>query len=254
MKGLLMKKISILILVMVSLVFGQDISNYILNAKKQVQIGYYSWDEKQMLEARATFERLLGKSDRDWLIRYYIAYCDYRLTTYAINQKNKEAVKKYLQDGFEQLEQCLDIKPEYADAWALISAMYGYKIALIPWSGILYGPKSSKAIATAKELEPNNPRIALIEGISAFHTPEQWGGGKERARELLIKSSELFRNDKPTSELPDWGYSEAHAWLGILYQQEDDITTAKQHYLKALEIDPGNGWVRYNLLPKLSNQ
>ncbi|MFA4922514.1 MAG: tetratricopeptide repeat protein, partial [Candidatus Neomarinimicrobiota bacterium] len=64
----------------------------------------------------------------------------------------------------------------------------------------------------------------------------------------------LFRNDKPTSELPDWGYSEAHAWLGILYQQEDDITTAKQHYLKALEIDPGNGWVRYNLLPKLSNQ
>jgi hypothetical protein len=35
MKGLLMKKISILILVMVSLVFGQDISNYILNAKNR---------------------------------------------------------------------------------------------------------------------------------------------------------------------------------------------------------------------------
>jgi tetratricopeptide (TPR) repeat protein len=241
-----------LFLLTAGLGFSQDISSYIQNAKMQVQTGYYNWDEKQMLAGRAAFERLLGKSERDWLIRYYIAYCDYRLTTYAVNQKDTPKIKKYLRDGFEQLEQCLALNPQCADAWALMSAMYGYKIAVSPWSGFWYGPKSGTAIATAKKLEPNNPRIALIEGISAFHTPEKWGGGRERARSLFMKAIELFKTEHPASGLPDWGYSEAYAWFGILCQKENDPATANMHFLKALEIDPENGWVRYNLLPKVN--
>ena len=59
--------------------------------------------------------------------------------------------------------------------------------------------------------------------------------------------------EKPTDPIhPVWGHSETYAWLGIAYMDRDEENSARAAFEKALEIDPNNGWVKYELLPKVS--
>jgi hypothetical protein len=77
-----------------------------------------------------------------------------------------------------------------------------------------YGTEAGKALAQAKQLEPNNPRIYFMEGQSLFGMPEQFGGGKDKAKPLFEKSIALFKTYKPVSNLhPVWGLKQAEGML-----------------------------------------
>ncbi len=76
-----------------------------------------------------------------------------------------------------------------------------------------YGQEASKALATAKELDPNNPRVYYLEGMNIFGTPEQFGGGKAKAKPVLEKAVELYKVENPKPLYPDWGKKEAEAKL-----------------------------------------
>ena len=232
-------------------VLSQTVEEYILQGKDKIESSCSQWNMKGMLEARAVFERLLTKSDKDWLLNYYIAYCDYRLTNYAFGENDKKAARRYVSDGIKKLKACVDEKSDCADAYALLSSFYGNKIALNPWSGFWNGPKSGKMIEKAFTLEPGNPRLYLISGISAFYTPEKWDGGKEQAKEALGKAIELFNDENVEVTMPDWGHSESYGWLGLVELAMGDTNNAVINYRKALEIDPDNGWVKYRLLPRI---
>ena len=80
-----------------------------------------------------------------------------------------------------------------------------------------------------------------------------WGGSKERAIEGFQRAAYLFAQEKPTDPIhPVWGHSETYAWLGIAYMDRDEENSAREAFEKALEIDPDNGWVKYDLLPKVT--
>jgi hypothetical protein len=71
-----------------------------------------------------------------------------------------------------------------------------------------YGQISEMAVAAAKKINPENPRIKLLEGQSIFYTPEDYGGGKKKAEPLLKEALEKFAAFKPASILhPNWGLS-----------------------------------------------
>lgn len=246
-----MIRIILVLLVSAITVLSQSIEEYIIQGKEKIESAHLHWDKNGMLEARAFFERILSKTDKVWLVNYYIAYCDYRLTTYAFGENNKKEAKKYVNDGIKRLKISIEAKSNFADAYALLSSFYGNKIALNPWSGFWYGPKSGKMIEKAFALEPNNPRLHIISGISAYYTPETWGGSKEKSRETFNKAAELFKNENVEAILPDWGYSEVYGWLGLVELNLGDTSSAKVHFKRALEINPENGWVKYNLLPQV---
>lgn len=195
--------IILILLISAVMVFSQSIEEYVIQGKEKIESAYLHWDKNGMLEARAFFERILSKTDQVWLLNYYIAYCNYRLTAYAFSENNKKEANMYVNDGIKRLNACLDSKLDCADAYALLSSFYGNKIALNPWSGFWNGPKSGKMIEKAFALEPNNPRIHIISGISAFYTPEKWGGGKEKSREAFSKAAELFKNENVEAIMPD---------------------------------------------------
>jgi tetratricopeptide (TPR) repeat protein len=242
-----MKKTFIAIVLLTSLILGQDSEDYIIQGKQKIEAAYFAWDKAAMLEARAHFER----PEESWLTNYYIAYCDYRLISYEFGQDDKNAAKQYINDAILQLDKCLDAKPDCADAYALLSSLYGDKIALNPWSGIWYGPKVGKMMEQAFATDPNNPRVYLINGVSAFYTPDRWGGGREKAEQSLKKAAELFKTEKIGKALPDWGHSETYAWLGMVALARQDTIQARQYYNEALVIDPDFGWVKYQLLPQI---
>jgi hypothetical protein len=69
-----------------------------------------------------------------------------------------------------------------------------------------YGPVAQEALETARKLNPENPRVYLLEGQDKFYTPEQFGGSKAEAKKLFELAIKKFETFKPANELdPDWG-------------------------------------------------
>ena len=75
-------------------------------------------------------------------------------------------------------------------------------------------PIAQGALAKAKELDPENPRITVLLAEDAYFTPEQFGGSKTKGIELFNKSLEQFKLYKPKTALaPNWGKEEAEYFL-----------------------------------------
>lgn len=72
-----------------------------------------------------------------------------------------------------------------------------------------YGPMAAEALAKAKKLNPENPRVYLLEGQDKFYTPEEFGGSKEEAKKLFEESLRKFEAQKVESSIhPAWGINQ----------------------------------------------
>ena len=79
-----------------------------------------------------------------------------------------------------------------------------------------------------------------------------FGGSKEKGLQGFQRAAELFAQEEPTDPIhPVWGHSRTYAWLGIAYQNQGELESARAAFEKALEIDPDFGWVKNWLLPEL---
>ena len=63
------------------------------------------------------------------------------------------------------------------------------------------------------ELNPNNPRLYYLQGMSLFNTPEQFGGGKDKAKPVFEKAVELYKAEQPKPLYPHWGQQQAEDML-----------------------------------------
>jgi tetratricopeptide (TPR) repeat protein len=231
------------------------IDSFIVKGKQQLHHALNTWKEQDLLSARAFFERLQTDPTYSWLIHYYIALADYRIVSFYFSQQNQEQAKKYIDDGIEHLQSCLEMKDDFAEAYSLLSSLYGNKIGTDPQLGMTLGPKSGVMMAKAMKLEPQNPRTQLIAAWSAYFTPKMWGGGKDKAKEHYEQAIAFFDSFKVTDPLlPDWGHDEAYAWLGMAQMEAEEFEAAKTNFNKALEINPEYGWVKYVLLQDLQKK
>jgi hypothetical protein len=81
---------------------------------------------------------------------------------------------------------------------------------------MIYGAAASEALEEAKKLNPENPRVFLLEGIDKYYTPEQFGGSKEEAKKLFKKASEKMESFKPASSIhPSWGAAQIKYFLTL---------------------------------------
>jgi len=231
------------------------LDSLIIENRNNLQAAYDYQDEDKMIESRAAFERLLDKGEEEWLVRYYIGLADYYIGQSFLITANKEKAKKYIDDGIEQLEECIDLNEKFSEGYVLLAHIYGSKISILPISAMTLGVKSSDLISTAKRLEPSNPRIYLVSGISSFFTPKMFGGGEKKAKESLLIAVKLFpKYNLPRLSFPIWGYEETYVWLGRIAEKQDSLQLAKEYYEKALEIKPNYPWVKYKLLPDLKRK
>lgn len=78
-----------------------------------------------------------------------------------------------------------------------------------------YGMQASKALVEAMELNSANPRIYYLQGMSLFNTPEQFGGGKVKAKEKFEVALEYFAKEKALPMYPNWGKEQTEAQIKI---------------------------------------
>ncbi|MCY3820334.1 MAG: tetratricopeptide repeat protein, partial [Gammaproteobacteria bacterium] len=184
------------------------------------------------------------------LLECAIAYVGYRLANLRDVPEQEQA--DLVDDAVERLEALVSDDPEYAEAHALLGALYGLQIGRDASRGVVLGVRASRALDRAEAAAPDNPRVALLQGISAFHRPARFGGGLDRAERLLRRSLDLFSHEPPDQPWPNWGRFDAHVWLGQTLARQNDPSGARTEYDAALLLAPDSGWVKFVLLPALN--
>ena len=229
---------------------AQPADSLIVSGRQMLQAGESANDLDAMYAARATFERALADTGLVAWGHYYIALADYRIA--GLLEGESKDPSEHLNAAVEHLKKATEINPQAAEAYSLLSSVYGWQIGLSPMKSMLLGPRVGKAAQKAKQLAPDNPRVVLSAAISDFNTPKMFGGNKEKGLQGFQRAAELFAQEEPTDPIqPVWGHREAYAWLGIAYQGRGELESARAAFEKALEIDPNFGWVKYWLLPEL---
>jgi len=208
-------------------------------------------DAATVKEIRATLIRQLTaapSSPKAPLLRYTIAYGEMRM---AFSDKLSAAEQTAgLADAETQLNQAVKADPQFGEAYGLLGQVYGMQIAKNTDLGATLGPSTAEAIERAFELAPNSPRVAIIRAQGLLHTPAEYGGDPKLAEAELRRAIQLFEKEPASAAWPNWGRFDAHAWLGQALAARGDTDGARAEYKAALEVSPGNGWVK-NLMAQL---
>jgi len=184
----------------------------------------------------------------DALVNHYLGYALYRLGMQALEDDNDLAIEA-LEESEVYLQRSMRIHP-IAESHALLAAVLGMRI-IDDATAMTLGMRSGAEMGKARKLDPANPRVRLLEGISAFHAPEMWGGGHDAALAHFLAAVELFAEDEPAPPLPGWGLAETYAWLGRTHAALGNMEEARGADGRALELEPEYAWVRDVLLPGL---
>lgn len=179
---------------------------------------------------------------------FQLALTEYGLLNATMADNDKKLFSDYADACQERLESLTDSKKFGSEAKALLSGVYGYKIAYSPLKGMMYGPKSSTLLDQAMEENPSSPIVLKMYAANQYFTPEMWGGDKETALKAFEKSTEFFQKNKQEKT---WMNLDNLAWTGMIYQEKGQPDKAKETWEKALEIEPNFYWVSKSLLPSL---
>lgn len=225
------------------------------SANKLIEVGIASEQSAGLDQAIALLDRVLTVTPNEGVLLHYKGYALYRkANTIMGDEKKKAEAKALLEEADDALESSLKTLA-WPESYALRASVTGQMIGLgNPMSGMILGPRSESQMDKAIELGPKNPRVFMLKGVGTMFKPGMFGGGADKAEKELLKAIELFASDRPVAPAPAWGHAEVYAWLGQAYAQQDKITEARAAYQKALELDPGNGWVVHVLLPALDKK
>ena len=221
-----------------------------VEGKELLQQATDSSNLDQLHEAQKLFDRARQNGHYEEFALYYLALCEYRLSTLFAATPGEQA--ECINRTIEHLKGAIELEDNFSDAHALLASAYGQKLGLKPHLGMVLGPETKRVLEKSKRLDGNNPRVVLIDGMSDYYTPAVFGGDKQRAISKIEQALELFAKEEIRDALqPSWGYDEACAHLGVMRQETGDIEGAREAFVKALEVNPNNGWVKSQLLPGL---
>jgi tetratricopeptide (TPR) repeat protein len=209
---------SIFLFVFSLLFFGNEIpyQELLLNTKELIKKWEKSLDEGILLEAFSILKK--NNLSENYLYHYYLALTEYQLALSKLQRKDKSEAKKYIKDGLENLEKSIQIKEDFSESYILLSSLTALRISITPVLSPFLGPKSSKYLDKAIQLEPNNPRAHLTKGIALLNTPSLFGGDVSKAIKELEMAISLFeKKERQDPLLPDWGGGDAYLWLAHAY-------------------------------------
>jgi hypothetical protein len=172
----------------------------------------------EMIEIANYFDRISKEEAKEWLPVYYKAFSHIR-AGFAYNTMGKLDL---IDAQTDEAEKCMDkletmIRPN-SETWCLRKMIATMRIVADPFSRFqTYGPISEAAIAKAREMNSENPRIYLLVGEDKFHTPEEFGGSKTEAKTLFETAIAKFKVFKPESPIsPQWGLPQVQYFYSLV--------------------------------------
>jgi len=159
-----------------------------------------------------SFERIAEAEKNQWLAYYYAAYCNATAGLMAGQGDDMMAAKAdktdpYADKADNQIKKAEEMMKNNSEIFVVKKMIATLRMIGDPMNRYMtYMPEAQAALDEAKKLDPNNPRVYLLEAQDKFYTPEQFGGSKDEAKVLFDKAQKLFETFKPESTVhPNWG-------------------------------------------------
>lgn len=165
------------------------------------------------------FERIAEAEKSQWLPYYYAALAHVN-SGYFLTQGNMDGMASTLDPIADKAEALMDkaeaLSKDNSEIYVVRKMIATLRMMGDPMNRFMqYGPKAQEALETARRLNPENPRVYLLEGQDKFFTPEQYGGSKTEAKALFELALQKYEAFKPASTIaPVWGRSTTQYFLG----------------------------------------
>ena len=172
------------------------------------------------IDVTASFERIAETEKTQWLPYYYAALGHIMSGMMSLDMNNlfgnnTDKTDPRADAAQKALDKAVSLSKESSETWVLKKMIASLRmLGDVMNRYMTYGPEAGTALETAKKLDPNNPRVYLLEAQDKYNTPEEYGGSKTEAKTLFEKSKELYASFKPESSLhPAWGLGTLNYWL-----------------------------------------
>ena len=204
-----MKKLFLISFVLTAIFANAQSDRYVDAMKKNLTLMDSAKTTSDFQNVANAFERIGDAEKTQWLPYYYaglaltrIGWMDQKLDKDANAEKIKALCAKA--EAIQNNSEICTIRNMAATQQMMVDPQTRWQT---------YGVEASTALQTGMKLDPNNPRLYYLQGMSLFNTPEQYGGGKDKAKPVFAKSVELFKKEEPKPLYPNWGKEQAEQML-----------------------------------------
>ena len=217
-----MKRISIALMALVlssAAIAQTDNEKFTRAMEKNIALLDSAKTPQDWIDVTAAFERIAEAEKTQWLPYYYTALGNVMGGIMSVGDNlfanNSDKTDPKADAAQKALDKAISLSKETSETW-VIKKM----IATLRMLGdvmnryMTYGPEGAAALEAAKKMDPNNPRVYLLEGQDKYNTPAEYGGSKEEAKVLFEKAKGLYATAKPESTIhPQWGLGSVNFWL-----------------------------------------
>lgn len=165
---------------------------------------------QDLLSSSAAFERIAKAEKSQWEPYYYAAFAALRS-----GMSDRQADKDALALKIDELITSGEALRKNADFYALRYMNATMQMLVNPmerWK--TKGEEAEAAYQAGIQLDPNNASLYYLKSMNILHTPEQFGGGKAKAKQLFEIAVKASRQYVPENALsPVWGGEEARQEL-----------------------------------------
>jgi len=159
-----------------------------------------------------SFERIADAEKTQWLPYYYASYCNIMAGYNSMPKEGGFGDNSAITDPFADkaeslLNKATNLSKENAEIYIVWKMVHGLRMMGNAMARYMTEtPKANEALEKAKAINPDIPRIYILEAQDKYFTPEQFGGSKDEAKVLFEKARQLFATFHPESSIaPNWG-------------------------------------------------
>jgi hypothetical protein len=208
----------------------------------RIDYGFYVGDARAIADATATLKRM---GDSDPAVRYVRAFASFRLAQLGGERAASDAegcVKTAtVEEPSERLTRAAaEARARSAvESWLLVAVCAGLAGHTEPGKGLTHDKRLQQALARARELEPSNPRIVLLDAWLVSMRPALADDAvRDEAVKKLEAAADAFAAWSPPADAPDWGEAEALAALAELHLTRGELRDARDLIERALLVAP----------------
>jgi tetratricopeptide (TPR) repeat protein len=206
-----MKKFIFFLVAAVSLQFTafSQSDKYVTTMKNNLSLFDSAKTVEDFTKLANTFERIGDAEKTQWL-PYYYAGLALTSSGWMPELKDKDANAARINALCDKAESIATTDADKAEILSIRNMSATQQMMVDPQTRWMsYGQTAGQQLQKALKLDPNNPRLYYLQGMSLFGTPTQFGGGKDKAKPVFEKAVQLYKETKPKELYPRWGQKQA---------------------------------------------
>ena len=125
-------------------------------------------------ELANSFERIANAEKTQWLPFYYAALTRVNLANLYFQLQKQDQIDLVLDKAEPLMNAALALEANNSELMLLKKMYNSGRMMADPMNRYMsYGADAARALEKARSLNPENPRVYLMEGIDKYYTPEQ---------------------------------------------------------------------------------